>query len=103
MVSCCGGCRHNRKEKKSPRVGRLCWKGGSIVTREMREGGRMAGKAQLQETSEGSAGEPGLAAVSIRAPHVLVNIELGAKERATSLDNLLQTLMKHQLIPGLYL
>lgn len=68
-----------------------------------REAGRMAGTAQLQERSEGSAGEPGLAAVSIRAPLVLVNTELGAKERATSPDSLLQTLVKHQLIPGLCL
>lgn len=73
------------------------------MTREMREGGRMAGKAQLQELSEGSAGEPGLATVSIRAPHIPVNIELGAKERATSPDSLLQILVKHRLIPGPYL
>lgn len=70
------------------------------MTREMRDGDRIAGKAQPQESSEGSAEEPGLAAVSIRAPHVLVNIELGAKERTTSPDSLLQTLVKHQLIPG---
>ena len=63
IVSCRRG---NREEIKSSRAERLSWRGISIVSREMRERGKMAGKAQLLEGSKASAKKLGLVAVSLR-------------------------------------
>lgn len=63
MVSCHRG---NREEIKSSRAERPCWRRISIASREMRETGKMAGKAQLLEESKASARKLGLVAVSLR-------------------------------------
>lgn len=63
MVNCCRG---NREEIKSSREERPCWRWINIVSRKMREMGKMARKAQLLEGSKASASKLGLVAVSFK-------------------------------------
>lgn len=63
MVSCHRG---NREEIKSSRAERPCWRGISIVSRQMRERGKMAQKAQLLEGSKASVRKLVLVAVNLR-------------------------------------